>query len=52
MQMATNDGRRMIEEAQQISQKFAQSLGTADREHVSSTYLRDKRALMKQAHDG
>jgi hypothetical protein len=28
MQMAADDGRRMVEEAQQISQKFAQSSGT------------------------
>ncbi len=27
MQMAADDGRRMVDEAQQITQKFAQSLG-------------------------
>jgi hypothetical protein len=27
MQMAADDGRKLVEEAQQITQKFAQSLG-------------------------
>jgi hypothetical protein len=51
MQMArqrwTPDGRRSPAEFPEV-----RAVGTADRDHVSSTYLRDRRALMKRAHDG